>query len=155
MVRLKKNLNDEEVSEVLDKIKSRFTDLAVSPKNVRKIRLKLTGLLEIVKVVEAKKPKTKKSDFDKIKDVSYSSSKVEPANGEVIFSTLQELLENVRQQKEEFVEFRQYTNPISQLIGYATDDGSKYVINIVDLRKDARADSFTFNPMKLLEVKGE
>ena len=48
-----------------------------------------------------------------------------------------------------------YTNPVSQVSGFTAEDGNKYVVKIVDLRKDPRADSFTFNPMKTLEGKND
>lgn len=154
MVKIKKKLSDEDVLEVLDVILSRFIDSAVNPKNVKAIRTKLIGLLEVVKVVESKtEPKKKIGVVNRIQeDKVFSPGQQGLQKGEILFGTLRELLEVVRTQFEAGMQFRQYCNPISQLIGYATDDGNKYVINIVELRKDSRADSFTFNPMKLLEA---
>lgn len=163
MVRLKKNLSEEEVSEVLDKLKDRIKESTMSKKNSNIIKTKLNDLLEIMEVSMAKPRNLKK--LSNLKSTSFKPTphkedkickSVDPSEhnlleGEIVFTTLTQLLEVVRAEHQTGTIFSQYVNPISQLTGYSSGDGNKYVINIVDLRKDPRADSFTFSPMKLLE----
>jgi len=158
MIRLKKKLNEEEMVWLLDELKGRIDGEVISEKYSKVL---ITKLNEFAKVAEMAKPKLKPKKVKKpvgvVKRVheDKDAGRVEPMDGEVIFTTLRDLIEMVKPQFDAGIQFRQYTNPISQLMGYATDDGNKYVINIVDLRKDPRADSFTFNPIRLLEEGNE
>ena len=158
MIRIKKNLNEEEMLWLMDELMRRFDGADISKKYNKAFQAKLHKFVSVMKGIEkpdpVKKPKKKAVGVVKRveQDKSFSPGQQELLEGEIVFTTLRELLESVRPQHEAGMQFRQYTNPVSQLIGYATDDDNKYVINIVDLRKDPRADSFTFNPMKLLEA---
>jgi|ETNvirenome_6_85_1030632.scaffolds.fasta_scaffold00178_48 hypothetical protein len=155
MIRLKKKLSDEEVEWIIDELNSRFEGEEIKTKTSKLLQ---TKLYKFVKTLEECSPKPKKKSLVKRSDITevFDPSPKTLLEGEVIFNSLRELLEFVREKKQLGLDLKQYTNPISQLTGYASDDGSKYVVSIVDLRKDPRADSFTFNPMKLLlEVEDE
>ena len=166
MVRLKKHLNKEEMGSVLDDLKGRFKGKGITDEYNKFLQTKLYEFINILKKCDSSKKQPKK--LMKLSDLKHTGFKPTPykedeldkicdpsdqnlLEGEILFTTLTQLLEVVRAEHQIGTIFSQYVNPISQLTGYSSGDGNKYVINIVDLRKDPRADSFTFSPMKLLE----